>query len=86
MTRSAETIRQAEASAEGLKRLGDVQFQIAEAAEKQNFARQMAAQGIKQNIATQAAMIQGAQNAAKEMGLEASRGVTQALANRMQYQ
>lgn len=86
MARSAETIRQAEASAEGLKRLEDVRFQALEAAEKQSFARQMAAAGIRQNIATQAAMIQGAQNAAREMGLETSRGISQALANRMQYQ
>jgi len=86
MARSAETIRQAEAQAEAQKRLGDVQFQQLEAAEKQNFARQMAAAGIKQNILTQAAMIQGAQNAAREVGFETARGISQGMANRMQYQ
>lgn len=86
MARSAETIRQAEAQAEAQKRLGDVAFQQLEAAEKTNFARQMAAAGIKQNILTQAAMIQGAQNAARDMGLETARGISQGMANRMQYQ
>lgn len=86
MTRSAETIRQAEAQAEAQKRLGDVAFQQLEAAEKTNFARQMAAAGMKQNILTQAAMIQGAQNAARDMGLETARGISQGMANRMQYQ
>ena len=86
MARRAEITETAKAQAEAMKRTGDVQFQILEAGEKANLARQMAAAGVKQNIATQAALIQGAQAAARDIGLEGMRGISQGLANRMQYQ
>jgi hypothetical protein len=85
MARRAELVEMAKAQAEAMKRTGDVQFQILEEGEKRNLARQMAAQGIRQNIATQAALVQGAQQAARDIGAEGMRGISTGLANRMQY-
>ena len=56
-----------------------------EQAKKDDFERNMAAAGIRQNIATNAAMLQAAQAAGLGMGLTGAQQAGQALVNQYQY-
>ena len=58
---------------------------IAEQAKKAEFLRQMAAAGIRSNIATQAAMLRQAQLGAQQMGQTAAQQMGQALTSQYQY-
>ena len=59
---------------------------VVDAAKKEDFERQMAGAGIRQNIATRAAMQQNAQLAGLNAGLGALDRAGQALSQTYQYQ
>lgn len=61
-------------------------FKAAEARSKTEFQRQMAAAGIRQNIATAANMLERSQQAAQQMGLNAASQMGSALTSQYQYQ
>lgn len=61
-------------------------FNAAEARSKTEFQRQMAAAGIRQNIATAANMLERSQQAAQQMGLNAASQMGSALTSQYQYQ
>lgn len=84
--RSLETQRQAKAGAEAMRLLGTEQMRFTEAAKRKDFERQAAMKGIAQNIMTQAAMLQGAQQAAINMGQTGMEGVSRGLTQLYQYQ
>jgi len=84
--RSLETQRQAKADAEAMRLLGTEQMRFTEAAKRKDFERQAAMKGIAQNIMTQAAMLQGAQQAAINMGQTGMEGVSRGLTQLYQYQ
>ena len=60
-------------------------FKAAEARSKTEFQRQMAAAGIRQNIATAANMLQNSQLAAQQMGSNAAQQMGSALTSQYQY-
>lgn len=60
-------------------------FKAAEARSKTEFQRQMAAAGIRQNIATAANMLERSQQAAQQMGLNAAQQMGSALTSQYQY-
>jgi len=84
--RSLETQRQAKAGAEAMRLLGTEQMRFTEGAKRKDFERQAAMKGIAQNIMTQAAMLQGAQQAAINMGQTGMEGVSRGLTQLYQYQ
>jgi hypothetical protein len=61
-------------------------YDASEARSKQEFARNVAAAGIRQNIATRAAMLQNAQLAGLNMGQTAAQQAGSALTSQYQYQ
>lgn len=61
-------------------------YQASEARSKSELQRQMAAAGIRQNIATAANMLERSQQAAQQMGLGAASQAGQALIQQYQYQ
>lgn len=61
-------------------------YKASEARSKSEFARNMAAAGIRQNIATRAAMLQAAQQAGLNMGATAAQQAGGALTSQYQYQ
>lgn len=69
----------------GLKKLLAAETPYTEGAKKAEFLRNMAAAGIRQNIATQAAMLQNAQRTAQTIGINAASQMGQALAQQYQY-
>jgi len=56
-----------------------------EGAKKAEMMRQLAAAGIRSNIATQSAMLQQSQRAAQQMGINAAQQMGQALTSQYQY-
>ena len=60
-------------------------YKASEARSKSEFARNMAAAGIRQNIATRAAMLQAAQQAGLNMGATAAQQAGGALTSQYQY-
>ena len=61
-------------------------WRATEARAKNEFQRQMAAAGIRQNIATQANMLERSQQAAQQMGLNIGQQMGSALTSQYQYQ
>jgi len=86
MGRRLETVKSAEAQRDALRLLLPEIYQASEARSKSEFERQMAAAGIRQNIATRAAMLQQAQQAGLGMGLTAAQQAGGALTSQYQYQ
>jgi hypothetical protein len=70
----------------GIRKLMPELFKAAEARSKPEFQRQMAAAGIRQNIATAANMLERSQQAAQQMGLNAAQQMGSALTSQYQYQ
>lgn len=60
-------------------------FKAAEARSKTEFQRQMAAAGVRQNIATAANMLERSQQTAQQMGLNAAQQMGSALTSQYQY-
>lgn len=60
-------------------------YKASEARSKSEFSRQMAAAGIRQNIATAAQMLMQSQTGAQQMGLNAAQQAGQALTQQYQY-
>jgi hypothetical protein len=75
-----------EATRDAMRLLNPEIFKAAEARSKTEFERQMAAAGIRQNIATRAAMLQAAQQAGLGMGMTAAQQAGGALTSQYQYQ
>ena len=69
----------------GIRKLMPELFKSAEARSKTEFQRQMAAAGIRQNIATAANMLERSQQAAQQMGQTAAQQMGNALTNQYQY-
>jgi hypothetical protein len=86
MGRRLEQLKSAETARDAMRLLNPEIYAAGEAREKQNFARQMAAAGIRQNIATRAAMLQNAQLAGLNMGATALQQAGNALTSHFQYQ
>lgn len=81
----AEALKDQDVSIEGLKKFLPLEAQYSEGAKKAEFQRQMAAAGIRSNIATQAAMLRQAQLGAQQMGQTALGQMGQALTSQYQY-
>ena len=86
MGRRYEQLKSAETQRDALRLLFPEVYAAREAAAKQDFARNMAAAGIRQNIATRAAMLQNAQLAGLNMGQTAAQQAGTALTQQYQYQ
>lgn len=84
--RTLETQRQAAALLNAQKGFNQENYDLSEAVKKQDMARQLAAAGIRQNIATNAAMLQNAQTGAINMGQQAITDSGRALTTNFQYQ
>jgi hypothetical protein len=69
----------------GIRKLMPELFKSAEARSKTEFQRQMAAAGIRQNIATAANMLERSQQAAQQMGQTAAQQMGNALTSQYQY-
>jgi hypothetical protein len=69
----------------GIRKLMPELFNAAEARSKTEFQRQMAAAGIRQNIATAANMLERSQQAAQQMGQTAAQQMGSALTSQYQY-
>ena len=81
-----QTIKDAETMRDAMRLINPEILAAAEARSKKEFERNMAAAGIRQNIATRAAMIQQAQQAGLNAGLTAAQQAGAALTNQYQYQ
>ncbi len=79
------TLKNAETMADALNAYLPTVRKFSEQAKKDDFARNMAAAGIRQNIVTNAAMLQAAQQAGLGMGLTGAQQAGQALVNQYQY-
>ena len=86
MGRRLEQLKAAETQRDAMRLLLPEIYQASEARSKSEFARQMAAAGIRQNIATRAAMLQAAQQAGLGMGATAAQQAGGALTSQYQYQ
>jgi hypothetical protein len=86
LTRSAESLREAEAQRDAMRTIYPEVAAAAEARSKKEFERQMAAAGIRQNIATASNMLQRSQQASQQMGLTAAQQMGNALTTQYQYQ
>jgi hypothetical protein len=69
----------------GIRKLMPELFKSAEARSNTEFQRQMAAAGIRQNIATAANMLERSQQAAQQMGQTAAQQMGNALTSQYQY-
>ena len=83
---SLQTIKDAETLRDAMRLLNPEILAASEARSKKEFERNMAAAGIRQNIATRAAMIQKAQEAGLRAGLTAAEQSGRALTQQYQYQ
>ena len=81
-----QTIKDAETMRDAMRLLNPEILAASEARSKKEFERNMAAAGIRQNIATRANMIQNAQRAGLQSGLTAAQQAGAALTNQYQYQ
>jgi hypothetical protein len=86
MGQRLQTIKDAETMRDAMRLLNPEILAASEARSKKEFERNMAAAGIRQNIATRAAMIQNAQRAGLESGMTAARQAGDALTRQYQYQ
>lgn len=77
--------QEADVQLENIKKYAPYLQKVSETAKKAEFERMMAAAGIRQNIATQAAMLQRSQQTAQQMGLGFAGQVGQALTSQYQY-
>ena len=80
------TLKNAQTMADALNAYLPTVRKFSEQAKKDDFERNMAAAGIRQNITTNAAMLQAAQAAGLGMGLTGAQQAGQALVNQYQYQ
>jgi len=85
MGRRLEQLKAAETQRDAMRLLLPEVYKASEARSKSEFARQMAAAGIRQNIATRAAMLQAAQQAGLNMGATAAQQAGGALTSQYQY-
>ena len=69
-----------------LQSYAQYEAEMLEGAKKADFQRNMAAAALRQNIATQAALLQGGVGAAQQMGLQASQDIGRGLTQQYQYQ
>lgn len=83
--RTAESAREIDAQVAALRKLNPEIFAAAEARSKNEFQRQLAAASIRQNIATNANMLERSQQAAQQMGLNAASQAGSALTSQYQY-
>ena len=81
-----QTYKDAETMRDAMRLLNPEILAAAEARSKKEFERNMAAAGIRQNIATRAAMIQNAQRAGLNTGMKAAEQAGAALTGQYQYQ
>ena len=81
-----QTYKDAETMRDAMRLLNPEILAAAEARSKKEFERNMAAAGIRQNIATRAAMIQNAQRAGLNTGMKAAEQAGSALTSQYQYQ
>ena len=86
MGQRLQTIKDVETMRDAMRLLNPEILAATEAAKKKDFERNMAAAGIRQNIATRANMIQNAQRAGLQSGLTAAQQAGAALTNQYQYQ
>jgi hypothetical protein len=86
MGQRLQTIKDVETMRDAMRLLNPEILAATEAAKKKDFERNMAAAGIRQNIATRANMIQNAQRAGLQSGLTAAEQAGAALTNQYQYQ
>ena len=86
MAQRLQTYKDAETMRDAMRLLNPEILAASEARSKKEFERNMAAAGIRQNIATRAAMIQNAQRAGLESGMTAARQAGDALTRQYQYQ
>jgi len=86
MAQRAQTYKDAENLRDVMRLINPEILAAAEARSKKEFERNMAAAGIRQNIATRAAMIQQAQQAGLNAGLTAASQAGDALTRQYQYQ
>jgi hypothetical protein len=86
MGRRLEQYKSAETQRDAMRLLLPEVFKASEARSKAEFERNMAAAGIRQNIATRAAMLQAAQQAGLNMGQTAAQQAGGALTSQYQYQ
>ena len=86
MGQRLQTLKDAQTQRDVLRTLLPEIESAAEARSKKEFERQMAGAGIRQNIATRAAMQQRAQEAGLQAGLGALQQAGGALTSQYQYQ
>ena len=86
MGQRLQTIKDAETMRDAMRLLNPEVLAASEARSKKEFERNMAAAGIRQNIATRADMIKAAQQAGLRAGLDAASQSARALTSQMQYQ
>ena len=86
MGQRLQTIKDAETMRDAMRLLNPEILAASEARSKKEFERNMAAAGIRQNIATRAAMQQKAQEAGLQAGLTAAQQAGAALTQQYQYQ
>lgn len=77
---------QSKQSLRNLQRITDYEARMLEGAKKADLERGLAAAGIRQNIATQAALLQGGVGAAQQMGQTAMENIGRGLTQLYQYQ
>lgn len=85
MGRRLEQLKAAETQRDAMRLLLPEVYKASEARSKSEFERNMAAAGIRQNIATRAAMLQAAQQAGLGMGATAAQQAGGALTSQYQY-
>ena len=85
MAQRLETMKTAEAQRDAMRLMMPELFKAAEARSKTEFQRQLAAAGVRQNIATAANMLERSQQAAQQMGLTAAQQAGSALTQQYQY-
>ena len=78
-------LKQAELNAKMLDTIAGTQMKWTEETKRRDLERQLAAAGIRSNIATQAAMLQNAQQAGLTQGTNAMNSVSGALTNNYSY-
>ena len=86
MAQRLQTYKDAETMRDAMRLLNPEILAASEARSKKEFERMMAAAGIRQNIATRAAMQQNAQQAGLQAGLTAAQQAGDALTRQYQYQ
>lgn len=86
MAQRLETLKTAEAQRDALRLMMPEIAKASEFRSRQELQRQLAAAGVRQNIATAANMLERSQQAAQQMGLTAASQAGSALTSQYQYQ